>query len=189
MSEFLLRRVAAGEQAAVAEVVRQFGGLVWSLARRLSPTSADAEDAVQEIFLDVWKSAARFDPAQGSEKVFVTMIARRRLIDRLRRFKTEPERADAEELDVIAFPEPSHPGERSVDAERAAVAVGYLKPDQQRVISLAVLHGLTHSEIASETGLPLGTVKTQMRRGLIELRARLGVEAPSAAASLAGDSP
>lgn len=189
MYELLLRRVAAGEQAAVAQVVRQFGGLVWSLARRLSPTSADAEDAVQEIFLDVWKSAARFDPAHGSEKVFITMIARRRLIDRLRRFRTEPERADAEELDVLAFPETSHPGERSVDAERAAVAVGTLKPDQQRVIALAVLNGLTHSEIAAETGLPLGTVKTQMRRGLIELRARLGVDAPPAGAAWVGESP
>ncbi len=176
MSEFLLRRVAAGDKAAVGEVVASFGGLVWSLARRLSPTPADAEDAVQEIFLDVWKSSARFDPAQGSEKLFIAMIARRRLIDRLRRFRGEPERADTEALDVLAFADPGVSGERAVDALHAARAVGSLKPDQQKVIALAVLHGLTHSEIAERTGLPLGTVKTQMRRGLIELRTRMGLD-------------
>lgn len=177
MSESVLRRVAAGDQAAVAEVVGSYGSLVWSLARRLSPTPADAEDAVQEIFLDVWKSAARFDPAQGSEKVFICMIARRRLIDRLRRFKGEPVHAGTEELEVSAFADPGTAGERSVEAERAAQAVGELKPEQQRVIALAVLSGLTHSEIAARTGLPLGTVKTQLRRGFIELRAKMGLDA------------
>ena len=176
MSEFLLKRIAAGDKAAVGEVVTSFGGLVWSLARRLSPTPADAEDAVQEIFLDVWKSSGRFDPAQGSEKLFIAMIARRRLIDRLRRFRGEPQRADTDELDVLAFADPGVAGERSLDALQAARAVGSLKPDQQKVIALAVLDGLTHSEIAERTGLPLGTVKTQMRRGLIELRTRMGLD-------------
>ena len=177
MAESMLSRIAAGDAAAVAEVVSAFGGLVWSLARRLSPTPADAEDAVQEIFLDVWKSAARFDPAQGSEKVFVTMIARRRLIDRLRRFRLQPVAADTEELESVAFALPGGQGEVAVDAERAAYAVGQLKPDQQKVIALAVLEGLTHSEISAATGMPLGTVKTQMRRGLIELRGLLGAGA------------
>jgi len=178
MPETMLSRIAAGDGAAVAEIVATFGGLVWSIARRLSPTPSDAEDAVQEIFLDVWKSAARFDPAQGSEKVFVTMIARRRLIDRLRRHSLQPASADTQELESIAFAVPGLQGEIAVDAERAAHAVGQLKPDQQRVIALAVLEGLTHSEISAATGMPLGTVKTQMRRGLIELRTLLGMPAP-----------
>ena len=182
MSESMLSRIAAGDAAAVAEIVAAFGGLVWSLARRLSPTPSDAEDAVQEIFLDVWKSAARFDPAQGSEKVFVTMIARRRLIDRLRRHRLQPVSADTEELESVAFAVPGAGGEIAVDAERAAYAVGRLKPDQQRVIALAVLEGLTHSEISAVTGMPLGTVKTQMRRGLIELRSLLGAPVPGSGA-------
>jgi RNA polymerase sigma-70 factor, ECF subfamily len=188
MSEFLLKRVAAGDQKAVGEVVTAFGGLVWSLARRLSPTPADAEDAVQEIFLDVWKSSARFDPAQGSEKLFIAMIARRRLIDRLRRVRGEPQRAETTELETLAFADPGVAGERSVDALKAAQAVGSLKPDQQRVIALAVLDGLTHSEIAERTGLPLGTVKTQMRRGLIELRTRMGLDG-TPEGPLAGGTP
>src|SRR5436190_14026687 len=78
----LLGRVAAGDEAAVRECLARYGGLVWSIARRFEPS--DAEDAVQEIFLDLWKSAARFDRAVASETAFVAMIARRRLIDRRR---------------------------------------------------------------------------------------------------------
>lgn len=178
MDQSMLSRIAAGDSAAVADVVAAFGGLVWSLARRLSPTPADAEDAVQEIFLDVWKSAGRFDPAQGSEKVFVTMIARRRLIDRLRRHRREPLTADTEEIDAAGIAAPTRDGETAVDALQAAHAVGRLKPDQQRVIALAVIDGLSHSEISEVTGMPLGTVKTQMRRGLIELRGLMGAALP-----------
>lgn len=170
-----LGRIAAGDSAAVADVVKAHGGLVWSLARRLSPTTADAEDAVQEIFLDVWKSAARFDPAQGSEKGFVAMIARRRLIDRLRRQRLQPAMDDIAELDLQGIGDSGDRGEIEAEAQRAAQALASLRADQQRVISLSVMHGLTHSEIAARTGLPLGTVKTQMRRGLIQLRELLGL--------------
>ena len=176
MVDSVLIRIARGESAAVNECIDGFGALVWSLARRLSPNRDDAEDAVQEIFMDVWKSAARFDPAQGSEKVFIATIARRRLIDRLRRHATRPQFAGEEELDALGFAEPGTRGEISSEAERAAEAVAQLGEDQQRVIELAVLHGLTHSEIASRTGMPLGTVKTQMRRGLIKARELLGIE-------------
>ena len=176
MVDSVLIRIARGESAAVNECIDGFGALVWSLARRLSPNRDDAEDAVQEIFMDVWKSAARFDPTQGSEKVFIATIARRRLIDRLRRHATRPQFAGEEELDALGFAEPGTRGEISSEAERAAEAVAQLGEDQQRVIELAVLHGLTHSEIASRTGMPLGTVKTQMRRGLIKARELLGIE-------------
>jgi RNA polymerase sigma-70 factor (ECF subfamily) len=176
MVDSVLIRIARGESSAVNECIEGFGALVWSLARRLSPTRADAEDAVQEIFMDVWKSASRFDPRQGTEAVFVATIARRRLIDRLRRNATRPQFAHVEDLDSLGFAEPGTRGEISSEAERAAEAVGALAPDQQKVIELAVLHGLSHSEIASRTGLPLGTVKTQMRRGLIKLRELLGIQ-------------
>jgi len=175
MVDSVLIRIARGDAAAVRECVDAFGALVWSLARRLSPTRADAEDAVQEIFMDVWKSAARFNPLQGSEQAFIATIARRRLIDRLRRSATRPKFAAAEDLDSFGFAEPGTRGEIASEAERAARAVAQLGADQQRVIELAVLHGLTHSEIASATGMPLGTVKTQLRRGMIKVRELLGV--------------
>ena len=81
----VLHRVAAGDRAAVRECLARYGGLVWSLVRRSTSDAAEAEDAVQEIFVDVWQSASRFDPAVASEATFIAMIARRRLIDRARR--------------------------------------------------------------------------------------------------------
>lgn len=176
MSDSVLSRIARGDGAAVGECIDQFGALVWALARRLTPNRADAEDAVQEIFLDVWKSAARFDPGQGSEKTFVATIARRRLIDRLRRTTVRPEMPLGDELESIGFAEPGTRGEVAAEAERAAEALQQLGTEQQRVIELAVLHGLSHSEIAARTGMPLGTVKTQLRRGILKVRELLGVE-------------
>ena len=84
MPDSVLARVGAGDASAVRDALQRFGGLVWALARRMSANTSDAEDAVQEIFVDVWKSAKKFDPAAGSEATFVAMIARRRLIDRMR---------------------------------------------------------------------------------------------------------
>src|ERR1700734_2723749 len=101
MNPSVLQRIASGDSAAVRECMDQYGALVWSLARRLSRTSSDAEDATQEIFLDIWRSAARFDAAQGSDKVFIAMIARRRLIDRLRKTTSEPAMDPVEVLDTV----------------------------------------------------------------------------------------
>jgi RNA polymerase sigma-70 factor, ECF subfamily len=161
----------------------QFGGLVWSLARRSCYNPADAEDATQEIFLDIWKSAARYDESKGSETLFVAMIARRRLVDRIRRQGREPY---MEDIDAPGFELASHTaeeGETHTEAALAARAVATLKPAQRRVLELGLLEGLSHSEIADATGMPLGTVKTQMRRGLIRVRAMLQVDADADADS------
>ena len=85
MTSTILQSVADGNAAAVDECLGKYGGLVWSLARRLCPRHEDAEDAVQEIFVEIWRNAAKFDPEIASEATYVTMIARRRLIDRNRR--------------------------------------------------------------------------------------------------------
>ena len=85
MPSTILQSVADGNAAAVDECLGKYGGLVWSLARRLCPRHEDAEDAVQEIFVEIWRNAAKFDPEIASEATYVTMIARRRLIDRYRR--------------------------------------------------------------------------------------------------------
>ena len=175
MTESVLLQIARGDPTGVAACVDEFGSLVWSLARRLSPNRDDAEDAVQEIFTDVWRSAARFDPKLGSERMFVMMIARRRLIDRLRHHALRPTFASTEELEAVGFAEPGTRGERSHEAERAAAAVATLNSDQRRIIELAVVYGLSHGEISTKTGLPLGTVKSQLRRGIIRVRELLGI--------------
>jgi RNA polymerase sigma-70 factor, ECF subfamily len=165
----LLARVAAGERAAMRECLARHSGLVWTIARRFEP--GDAEDAVQEIFLDLWKSAARFDAAVASESVFVAMIARRRLIDRRR---TRTRRPVTEAFgDEPALAAPGSGPDTCAEAAQAARALDQLRPDQRRVLVLATCHGMSHSEIAEAIGIPLGTVKAHARRGLLAIRAAL----------------
>jgi RNA polymerase sigma-70 factor (ECF subfamily) len=173
----MLQRIAAGDAAAVRECMDQYGGLIWSIARRLSRTPADAEDATQEIFLDIWRSASRFDASQGSDKVFIAMIARRRLIDRLRKSSAEPPMDPMEALDSVAWTENSVTSEASMEAEQAARALAGLRPEQRQVLELGLLHGLSQSEIAARLNMPLGTVKSFMRRGLIKVRELMNIVA------------
>ena len=182
MADSILQALARGDATAMQRCIDEFGGLVGAIARRMTKSRADADDAVQDIFGDVWRSAGRYDPAQGSEKVFVTTIARRRLIDRARRARVSGQQEPVEHIEDIRFAEPGTHGEIRADAERAARVVARLRPEQCRVLRLGLLEGLTHSEIAAATGMPLGTVKTQMRRGLIQARAWLGVDTAMATA-------
>lgn len=170
----LLARVAAGDSAAVRECLAVFGGLVWSIARRFEP--AEAEDAVQEIFLDLWKSAGRYDPRVATEIAFVAMLARRRLIDRRRSRMRRPATEGIDELP--SFPDAQAPQpDTCAEAEQAARALQRLRPEQRQVLVLSTCHGLSHGEIAAQTGMPLGTVKAHARRGLLSIRAALlGVE-------------
>lgn len=174
MTDSLLMAVAAGGPRAVEDCLRRYSGAVWKLARRMSPTEHDAEDAVQEIFLDLWKSADRFDPSIASEITFVMTLARRRLIDRARRRGRAPSLQDMEEPEIIAA-EPS--ADRAEVADQAALVRGALeelRPEQRQVLELALLHGQTHQEIAGRVGMPLGTVKSHARRGLMRIRQMLG---------------
>ena len=97
----ILQRVARADAAAVDECLNAYGGLVWSLARRLCRKHEDAEDAVQEIFVEIWRKAEKFDPDVASESTYITMIARRRLIDRFRRRSREPNTALINEEMVV----------------------------------------------------------------------------------------
>jgi RNA polymerase sigma-70 factor, ECF subfamily len=173
----MLQRIAAGDAAAVRECIDQYGPLVWSIARRLSRTPSDAEDATQEIFLDIWRSAARFDASQGSDKVFIAMIARRRLIDRLRKTSAEPPMDPLETLEAVSWTEESTSSETAMEAEQATRALAELRPEQRQVLELGLVHGLSQSEIATRLKMPLGTVKSFMRRGLIKVREVMNIAA------------
>ncbi|MFM8273290.1 MAG: RNA polymerase sigma factor [Gemmata sp.] len=168
----MLPRIAAGDPAAVADCIARYGGLVWSLARRFLGNMTDAEDAVQDVFIELWKNAARYDPGLASEPTYITMIARRRLIDRKRRTGRVP---PAQPLpDEPAGSAPVARLDIEDEAAKALVALNDLREDERRVITMAVYQGLTHEEIAAATKLPVGTVKTHIRRGLIRVRERLG---------------
>lgn len=171
MSRSLLQRVAQGDNDAVRACISTYSGLVWSLARKFCSTNAEAEDVVQDIFISIWKSADRFDPTIASEPTFIAMIARRRLIDHTRRKGRKPAETDINEQASAPSP-PSRP-ELSDEANWAFQAFSTLNPEQQRVLRMAVFHGLSHEKIAESTDLPLGTVKTHIRRGLIKIRETL----------------
>lgn len=163
----LLPRIARGDAMAVREFVSRYERLLWSLARRYTVDPSEAEDAVQDIFLSLWQSAERFDAARASEPVFVTVIARRRLIERSRGRKRRPATEPIEDLPLVS--EEAHP-ERCAEAAQAVRALDTLNVDQRRILVMATRDGLTQEEIAEHTGLPLGTVKTHTRRALIRVR-------------------
>lgn len=166
----ILQRIAAGDAQALSECILRYGGLISGLARRLSRT-ADVEDATQEIFLYLWRHAARFDAAKGSERGFVTMVAWSRLIDRRRKMLTEPPIDHSiGELDSAAWCAFTATPDISLEAEQAVDAIRDLAPAQRSVVELGAVHGLTHAEIALRLNLPLGTVKSSMRRGLQRVR-------------------
>jgi RNA polymerase sigma-70 factor (ECF subfamily) len=184
MTSSVLQRIASGDTAAVRECIDQYGALIWSLARRLSRTPSDAEDATQDIFLDIWRSAGRYDESQGSDKVFIAMIARRRLIDRLRKATAEPPMDPEEALESVAWASPGDAPEISVEADQAMRALAELRPEQRQVLELGLLQGLSQSEIAVRLKLPLGTVKSFMRRGLIKVRDYMNIDAEGISAEV-----
>ncbi|MEL6716570.1 MAG: RNA polymerase sigma factor, partial [Planctomycetota bacterium] len=170
----MLVRVAEGDPTAVRDVLSRYSALVWSLASGLSNDPHDVEDVVQDIFVDVWRSAGRYDPAVASEATFIATIARRRVIDRRRR---AGRRLDPEPLEEEFAPGESDDRLRQIDlhdeANQAREVVAQLTGDRRKVLELSVVDGLTHREIAADTGIPLGTVKSHIRRGLAEVTERL----------------
>lgn len=172
----VLDRVAQGDARAVRECIEQFGGLIWSIARRMTHTRADAEDAVQEIFADVWRTAGRFDPQQASQELFITMIARRRLIDRMRRGAQRDRTRSSDDIstDPLSWADRGISADACSEALAADRAVMQLRAELQNVLELAILQGLTHSEIAARLQVPVDTVKTMVSRGLIQVREFMG---------------
>jgi len=172
-SDELLVRIARGDANAVGACLERYGSLVWSVVSKAWRDYSTIEDLVQEIFIDVWKSAARFDPERASEATFIATIARRRVIDRRRRAGRAPEVELIEEHELGREDAELARVDLGDEAQLAREALEELKPDQRRVILMAVVDGLTHSEIATATGLPLGTVKSHIRRGLDQAAQKL----------------
>ena len=179
----LLQRVAAGDESAVAQVLDTYGGLVWSIARGAFRQQAEAEDAVQDVFIALWRSASRYDPQTASEATFVAMIARRRVIDRIRKAGRRPDAQPIESADDASAPSPAEGPAYTLalkeESARVLEVIDSLDPPQPEVIRHAVLDGLTHVQIAERLSLPLGTVKTHIRRGLAKVRSALAARSAS----------
>ena len=167
----LLAAVAKGDASAMKQCIEVHGPLVWGIVRRRVKDHFAAEDLVQEIFTEVWKSSGRHDPSIASEGGFISMIARRRAIDWLRRQQRLPEMEGLPEKSEIPA-EASVPGV-AMDRDTLWSALQRLPDETRRLFVLHFEKGMTHAEIAEVTGQPLGSVKTRLRRGLIEARALL----------------
>jgi RNA polymerase sigma-70 factor (ECF subfamily) len=165
-SDALLPRIANGDPDAVGACLQRYSALVWSLARKFWTDVATIEDVVQEIFIELWRCADRYDPQKASEATFIATIARRRMIDRRRRTSRAPSTEDVMDQEIGERDESLDHVEISDEARLAREALDQLRPEQRKVILMSVVDGLTHPEIASKTGLPLGTVKSHIRRGL-----------------------
>lgn len=167
--ENTLPAVAAGEPRAMNRCIARHGGIIWAIVKRYVKDTTEAEDLVQDIFTEVWKKAASFDPAIASESTFVGMIARRRAIDSLRRQGRQPGFDTLDAAKSLAH-NPWETSSATRDPEAVKSSLASLPSDTRELFHLFFENGFTHPEIAEKTGLPLGTIKTRLRRGLITLR-------------------
>jgi len=173
----LMQRVADGDQNAVSELYTRFGALVYRMAYQLLPTRADAEDAVQEVFVRLWKSADRFNPDKASLVTWVMLITRRHLIDQLRRKRVQPQIAGFDEAWNETSEEQDTSPERDLLEEewkkKLHARIASLPELQREVIERAYLGGKTLREIGLEMEKPIGTVKSALSRALANLRDRV----------------
>ena len=159
------------------ECLNRYGGLVWALVKRRCSLQADAEDVVQEVFMDIWKNAHRYDPSIAEEPTFIAMITRRRLIDRSRRQQRLVDTAPLTEVhEAVSDALPSV--EVNDEAARIREIMQQLSDDERRVIELAIDRGMSQSQIAEHIKMSLGTVKSHARRGMLRLRSLVGVATP-----------
>ncbi len=173
----LMSRVASGDESAISELYERFGALVFKAARQVLNSRAEAEDASQEIFVRLWKTADRFDPRRARLVTWVMLIARRHLIDRLRRKVARPEVLGLETENEAGFvPEGSSKEQVVANEANPALAarIQELPALQREVIERTYMKGFTLREVSEQLNAPLGTVKSALSRGLARLRERMG---------------
>lgn len=175
----LLRRIAQRERAAFEDLYSRYANILYASALKFVKEDADAQDVVQDVFIQIWDKAKLYDPAKGKPLTWALTLTRNRAIDRIRAIQRRTRLRD--EFEQETFVDESA-GVREalsgVDAsEKGQIlrkAVSQLSPQQKKVIELAYFGGLTQTEIAEKLGEPLGTVKARARRGLLKLKELLG---------------
>jgi RNA polymerase sigma-70 factor (ECF subfamily) len=172
----LLAHVARGDQPAFEAVYEQTAGQVLGIVRRVVRDPAQSEEVMQEVLLDIWRTAARFDPELGSATAWVMTLAHRRAVDRVRSEQKSAERELRFVSAEIAYDEVTEAVEANLDRERVRRCLTSLTDLQRESVTLAYYGGYTYREVAELLGTAVGTVKTRMRDGLIRLRDCLGVE-------------
>jgi len=163
----LLTRLGQHDEKAMEDIFRRYSGPVYSVALRVLHDTGQAEDVLQEVFLQLWRNPDAFVQNRGSLGAWLVVVARNRSIDLLRRRKP----SDSVEDVILASPvNVASEAERNIMMEKVRRVISDLPAEQRKSLELAYFEGLSHSEIALRTGDPLGTVKTRIRQALIGLR-------------------
>jgi RNA polymerase sigma-70 factor (ECF subfamily) len=163
----LLAQVGQDDDSAMEGIFRRYSGTVYSVALRVLHDSGQAEDVLQEVFLQLWRNPAAFVQERGSLGAWLVVLARNRSIDLLRRRKPSD---SIEDVVLASSVNVASDAERNITMEKVRRVIAAMPAEQRKSLELAYFEGLSHTEIASRTGDPLGTVKTRIRQALINLR-------------------
>lgn len=174
---FLIGRISAGDQEAFASFFDRHSAAVLGLVFRILGARAEAEEVLQEVFLQVWRQSDRYEPGRSTPRGWLLMVGRSRALDRLRR-RDARDRHEQEAMADAAFPRLAEPlGTQRLEeverGDRVHAALNLLSPEQRRCIELAFFEGLTHTQIAERLAAPLGTVKSRILLGMNKLRQAL----------------
>jgi RNA polymerase sigma-70 factor, ECF subfamily len=176
--EALLDQAARGESTAIGTLYDRYQGLMYGLANRITRDPALAQDVVQDAFVGIWRNAARYSSSRASARTWILSITHHRAVDAVRRRRPTSEIPDPDIAPAAALVLPDiwpEVAER-LDAAAVRTALDELSPVQREAIELAYFSGLTQQEIAEKTTTPLGTVKSRVRLGLLQLRRSLEIE-------------
>ena len=175
----LLKRIAAGDEAALATLYDATCGRVYGVALRILRNPAAAEEVTEDVFFQVWRQALRYDPARGQPLGWILTIARSRALDHLRRDDPAMLHPEPTTLLEVEPRDEAGPQDLLVACRNNALlhgALAALEPLPRQMIALVFFRGLTHEEVATHAGLPLGTVKSHVRRALLHLRSALAAD-------------
>lgn len=179
----MLAQIVTGDQYAFGQLYDRLSGPLYSLALRLLGDSGEAQDALQEVFVQIWRRAASYDPEQSSVFSWAVLMTRSRVIDRLRRrdrrLRVIVASADDDQSNVASTASQEESAAdtagRNEEAMRARSSLRRLPAEQRQAIELAFFNDLTHQEIATQLGQPLGTIKARIRRGLLKLKEQTAI--------------
>lgn len=163
----LIERIRAGDETAMADMYDRYSGIVYGVALRVLGDASAAEDVLQEVFLQLWRNPHAFDANRGKLPAWLAVIARNRAIDHLRK---RPIEDDITELPISTGLNLENDAAQRLAVERIRNALANLPQEQRRALEMAFFEGMTHTEIATKTGEPLGTIKTRIRTGLLSVR-------------------
>ena len=176
----MIERIGRGDQSAFSALYDRLSRPLYSLALRMLGDAGDAQDALQDVFLQIWSRAATYNPEQSTVFSWTVLLTRSRVIDRLRARKrrlrvvdSATDDEDADVADASTMETAADTADKNDEAARVRSVLNNLPSEQREAIELAFFGDLTHHEIAAQLGEPLGTIKARIRRGLLKLRERL----------------